>query len=409
MSTVDPLSTSVQQWLFTPIQLTRTPSQQPSTSSTEHPDDSWSFGDEYQKRREAIMFLMAVQKDLQFHNPVKQQVDQWKFQQKTHLQQQQQQQQGGMGMQYGRPTNPMQQMGMGMQQGRYGQNNSTSTGMMDQQQQQQVVNLEAMSIKDLLAHSGIFGHPNSAEYLHWVNVNQEFEQVAYARDVAYTAASYLHRFFMRRSLRDYKAKEIAVACLYLALKAEERMNIKIRVVARAFKAKLGQANAVSPPPPHWLLFTIGWSDDRVLVDSVFQQTDYFENTIANYEDLVLETLCYDLPIPQPLGYVLRAHTFFHPPSSHDDTHQGKEPQTQKEKKVSVWDEDEDGYGLSSSSSMHKNHPQNRFQQQLYRQTQEKRLAAEARKRKRQAQEDMRGEELQRAAFLDLAYLICDET
>lgn len=28
----------------------------------------------------------------------------------------------------------------------------------------------------------------------------------YARDVSYTAASYLHRFYMRRSMRDYKPK-----------------------------------------------------------------------------------------------------------------------------------------------------------------------------------------------------------
>lgn len=52
---------------------------------------------------------------------------------------------------------------------------------------------------------------------------------------------------------------------------------------------------------------------------------------------------------------------------------------------------------------------NKFQRQLHRQNQEKRLAAEARKKKRQAQEDLKGEELERAALLDLAYMICDET
>ncbi|KAJ9091887.1 hypothetical protein QFC19_008913 [Naganishia cerealis] len=385
MSTVDPLSTSVQQWLFSPIQLTRTPSQQPSTNSTTHPDDSWTFQNEYQKRREAIMFLMAVQKDLQYHNPVKQQVDQWKFQQKAHEGTMRNMQQGGimamdlqgmppamgMGVPYGRP-NPM-QMSMGMQQqGRYGQHPTNSKGI-DLQ-----VNLDTMPMKDLLAHSGVFGHVNSAEYLHWVNVNQEFEQVPYARDVAYTAASYLQRFFMRRSLRDYKAKEIAVACLYLALKAEERMNIKIRVVARAFKAKLGQMSA---------------------------QTDYFENTIAQYEDLVLETLCYDLSIPQPLGYVLRAHSFLYPPSvSLDDMSAGKEKRKEKEreKKQSVWDEDGDTWGF-------KNQISNKYQQQIQRQHQEKQDATHVKAKKRQAAEEMKGEELYKAALLDLAYLICDET
>jgi hypothetical protein len=126
---------------------------------------------------------------------------------------------------------------------------------------------------------------------------------------------------------------------------------------------------------------------------------------------VLETLCYDLPIPQPLGYVLRAHTFFYPPPSQQDDKQlagkEKEKEKEKEKKTSVWDEDDNSWG--AHSMMQKNQMNNKFQQQLLRQNQERRLAAEARAKKRQAFEDMHGEELGRAALLDLAYMICDET
>lgn len=238
MSSIDPLSTSVTQWLFSPAELARSPSQQPSMHpNVGHADDSMTFEQEYSERMEAVKFLAAVEKDLQGHNPVKVQVDNWKAQQKSQRasgmmgmqqgmmgmgmngMQGMNMGMGGMGMQYGRPGH----MGMQQQQGRYGQTPNGHNGA-DQQ-----VNLDAMSTKDLLAYSGTFGHPNSAEYLHWVNVNQEYEQVCvlhstrymcsslmsaclgivirpYARDVAYTAATYLHRFFMRRSMKKCKPK-----------------------------------------------------------------------------------------------------------------------------------------------------------------------------------------------------------
>lgn len=166
-----------------------------------HADDSMTFEQEYQARKEAIKFLAAVEKDLQGHNPVKVQVDNWKAQQKNQrgggMMGMQQGMMGmgmngmqgmpgmslgmgGMGMQYGRPGQmSMSQMGMQQQQhGRYGQTPNGHNGV-DQQ-----VNLDAMSTKDLLAYSGTFGHPNSAEYLHWVNVNQEYEQVCVSRSLS---------------------------------------------------------------------------------------------------------------------------------------------------------------------------------------------------------------------------------
>jgi hypothetical protein len=57
------------------------------------------------------------------------------------------------------------------QHGRYGQT-SNGHGGIDQQ-----VNYDGMPVKELLAYSGTFGHPNSAEFLHWINVNEEYEHV----------------------------------------------------------------------------------------------------------------------------------------------------------------------------------------------------------------------------------------
>lgn len=188
MSSADPLSTSVTQWLFSPTELTRSPSQQPSMHPhTGHADDSMTFEQEFHERREAIRFLAVVERDLKLQNPVKARLEEWKTQQKQQQRAMGMQQQGmmgmgmgmqqpmnmGMGMQYGRPHQMgMSQMGMHQQQqGRYGQTPNGHNGV-DQQ-----VNLDAMSTKDLLAYSGTFGHSNSAEYLHWVNVDQEYEQV----------------------------------------------------------------------------------------------------------------------------------------------------------------------------------------------------------------------------------------
>lgn len=43
---------------------------------------------------------------------------------------------------------------------------------------------------------------------------------------------------MRHSMQDYPIHEMAPTCLYLALKVEERMQIKITAVARAAKYEL---------------------------------------------------------------------------------------------------------------------------------------------------------------------------
>jgi hypothetical protein len=175
------------------------------------------------------------------------------------------------------------------------------------------------------------------------------------------------------------------------------MNIKIRTVARSFKFKLGQANAVS-------------SGSKALpkLGSPFrrQATDSFENTIAQYEELILETLCYDLPIPQPLGYILRAHSFLYPlPPDLQDPAVDKAPEKEKEKKPSVWGEDEHTYGLNRPRTGRNRENQERLEQW---QEQQKKMA-ELKQRRKRARETMRGEELERAAVLDMAYVICDET
>lgn len=137
-----------------------------------------------------------------------------------------------------------------------------------------------------------------------------------------------------------------------------------------------------------------------------QATDSYENTIAQYEELILETLCYDLPIPQPLGYILRAHSFLYPlPPDLQDPGVEKGKEKEKEKKPSVWGEDENTYGLNRPRTQRNRELQEKLEQY---QEQQKRMA-DLKQRRRKAQETMRGEELERAAVLDMAYVICDET
>jgi hypothetical protein len=82
---------------------------------------------------------------------------------------------------------------------------------------------------------------------------------------------------------------------------------------------------------------------------------------------------------------------------------GKEKE--KEKKPSVWGEDENTYGLNRPRTQRNREIQEKLEQY---QEQQKRMA-DLKQRRRKAQETMRGEELERAAVLDMAYVICDET
>jgi hypothetical protein len=125
----------------------------------------------------------------------------------------------------------------------------------------------------------------------------------------------------------------------------------------------------------------------------------------------LETLCYDLPIPQPLGYILRAHTFFYPPPPDlqeiSIAELDRENQTlAREKKTSVWDQDD----IASWAVRPRGAPRNReVQEKLDRYQEHRQRLADLKQRRQKAHGQAMGEEAQRGATLDLAYIICDET
>ena len=123
--------------------------------------------------------MEAVGKDLAAHNPVRAQVDGWRAQQKRTAAAVAGQGMMGMPSQMGMGMNG----GMGMGMPSYGRGGHMGIRQHGSRYGQPMngngaeVNLDTMPVKDLLAYSGTFGHPNSAEFLHWVNVNDEYDRV----------------------------------------------------------------------------------------------------------------------------------------------------------------------------------------------------------------------------------------
>lgn len=87
---------------------------------------------------------------------------------------------------------------------------------------------------------------------------------------------------MRHSFKAYPIERIAPTCLYLALKVEERMQVKITNVARMAKQKFSN------------------------LGPQYRQTAGWEDIIAAHEETLLETLCFDLQVEQPLSILLKA-------------------------------------------------------------------------------------------------------
>jgi hypothetical protein len=151
------------------------------------------------------------------------------------------------------------------------------------------------------------------------------------------------------------------------------MNIKIRVVARAFKGKMGSMNVVS---------------FQVFLATVML-TPFVVNGPLRKRNSGLRRAD---PIPQPLGYILRAHTFFypHPPDLQEISiaELDRENQTlAREKKPSVWDQDD----IASSAVRPRGAPRNReVQEKLDRYQEHRQRLADLKQRRQKAHEQGRG-------------------
>ncbi|ANB13676.1 cyclin Pch1 [Sugiyamaella lignohabitans] len=95
----------------------------------------------------------------------------------------------------------------------------------------------------------------------------------------YAAALFLHRFYLRHSLKKFHIYEVGAACLFLATKVEES-NRRLKDVAIACTR-------------------VASKDMNKVVDE--QSKDYWKwrDTIIYNEELALEALCFDLTLKSP--------------------------------------------------------------------------------------------------------------
>ncbi|KAL8281023.1 hypothetical protein RQP46_006702 [Phenoliferia psychrophenolica] len=110
--------------------------------------------------------------------------------------------------------------------------------------------------------------------------------------VVNTAATYLHRFYMRESFHQYAWETLASSSFFLASKVEENQRRLKDVVSVSLDLTAGK----QPHPP-----------DRA--HPVNESRDGFRalrQRVLYYEEVLLRTLCFDLTVRQPYADMLLA-------------------------------------------------------------------------------------------------------
>ncbi|KAK1226564.1 hypothetical protein PQX77_010447 [Marasmius sp. AFHP31] len=95
----------------------------------------------------------------------------------------------------------------------------------------------------------------------------------------FTAATWLHRFYMRYSMEDFHRQDVAASCIFLATKTEE-CGRKLRDVAMVYHSKLS-----------------GMDVNDIPSDS--QEVDQYQSTILLTEEYLLEAICFDFTVESP--------------------------------------------------------------------------------------------------------------
>ncbi|EIW66041.1 hypothetical protein TREMEDRAFT_35438 [Tremella mesenterica DSM 1558] len=154
------------------------------------------------------------------------------------------------------------------------------------------------------------------------------------RGVVSVASTLVHRFYMRRSLQDFPEQVIAPTLLFLASKIEEE-PCKLRYICNACLVKFdGDEHGAWHP-----------NEENDIPPS--REYRRWEKDILSCEEIVLETLCFDMDIEQPwvvLWYATRgldnlrlprtSSSFLdnHPTEiPHNDGHEESNGHVQKEK------------------------------------------------------------------------------
>ncbi|KAK0565647.1 hypothetical protein OC861_003664 [Tilletia horrida] len=117
----------------------------------------------------------------------------------------------------------------------------------------------------------------------------------------HAASTYFHRFFLRKAMKSevtepgqqYDYTEVAVACIFLAIKTEEQYRKLSMILESAIE--LTRANTYERNP-------IG--------QSTAENFRRWRDTVIAYEDELFPTLCADLVVPQPLSMFIEACQIF---------------------------------------------------------------------------------------------------
>lgn len=138
-----------------------------------------------------------------------------------------------------------------------------------------------------------------AKGVHLIFKMGEFLQVG--THVMVAAATYFHRFYMRRPLQVNRASggwshyEMAATCVFLACKSEESLRKVASVVDAAMssldKTPEGQAR---------------WADRSFRANHASHEYAKWRDCILLHEEALMTTLCFDLVVPQPHEILVRS-------------------------------------------------------------------------------------------------------
>ncbi|WWC90971.1 uncharacterized protein L201_005909 [Kwoniella dendrophila CBS 6074] len=119
-------------------------------------------------------------------------------------------------------------------------------------------------------------------------------QAIHLRGSLIVGSTLLHRFYMRKSFKDFSEELIASTILFLATKIEEE-PLKLRHIVNSTIDKFEKSESAR-----------GWYPDHNPNEQPSREYRTWEKNILACEEVVLETLCFDMGVEQPFTFLLKA-------------------------------------------------------------------------------------------------------